>query len=224
MTESRMGHPDAWRGPRCRPHPAGTHPVPRDGRRHCGHLEAILVRQWQDGRSAPSPALVQAIDRLADLPAHLADRLADRLRGIWVGPGAVPDLDDLGFLKGVPFDPRRPRLTWDLAAGAFTGGLLAVSTARSASYDVTLHEIGHALDHIDQMSASDEFSTLHAMVRPILVDPYYRDQPAELFAEGFALAAAGYATGLVTLMNGSEARAEVVWAYFRRHYLIGRPR
>lgn len=224
MTEPGSGSPESWPGPCCRPHPPGTHPVPRDGRRHCGHLERVLVRQWEDGSPAPSPALVRAVDRLADLPAHIADRLADELRGIWAGPGAVPDLDDLGRLRGVPINPDRPRITWDLAAGAFTYGLIAVGSAESASHDVMLHEIGHALDHIDQMSAGAEFTALHALVQPVLADTVYRDRPAELFAEGFALAAAHYPAGLVTMMNGHEARAEVLWTYFGRHYLIGRHR
>ncbi len=225
MAEPRIGHANAWRGPHCSPHPPGTHPVPRDGRRHCGHLEAILVRQWEDGAPAPSQALVRAVDRLADLPAHIADRLADEIRGIWIGPGTVPDLDDLGYLRGVPLDPeRQPGPTWDLVAGAFVAGLIVVSSAPSASYDVTLHEVGHALDQIDHMSASAEFTTLHELVRPVLVSSFYRSRPAELFAEGFALVASDYPIGLVTLMGGNEERAEVLWAYFRRHYLIGRHR
>ena len=85
-----------------------------------------------------------------------------------------------------------------------------------------LHEIGHALDHIDQMSAGAEFTALHALVRPVLADTVYRDRPAELFAEGFALAAAHYPAGLVTMMNGHEARAEVLSTCFGQHYLIGR--
>lgn len=148
------------------------------------------MREWADGAPAPSQTLVRAVDRLADLPAHIADRLADEIRGIWVGPGAVPDLDHLGYLHGVPLEPGRPRATWDLAAGAWVEGLIAISSIPSASYDVTLHEVGHAIDHIDHMSASAEFAALHELVRPVLASSFYRDCAAELFAEGFALVAA----------------------------------
>jgi hypothetical protein len=214
--------PRPWTGPHCRPLPPDTHPIPRDGRRHCGHLEAILIRQWQDGTPAPFPALVQTIDRLAELPSHIADRLVSEIRGIWVGPGPIPGLDGLGYLRGVPLHPGQPEVTWDLIAGAFTDGLLTVGSIRSASYDVTLHEIGHALDQIDQMSASAEFRALHSLCRPVLVNPFYRDRPAELFAEGFTLVTTNYLAGLVMMMNGNEARAEALWAYFRRHYQIGK--
>jgi hypothetical protein len=209
---------------RCRPHPPAARPVPRDGRRDCGHLEDILVRQWPDGFPAPSAALVQAIDRLADLPAHIADRLADELEGIWVGPGSVPDLDGLGFLRGVPLNPGRSRATWDHVAGAYVEGRLVIGSIRSASCDVTLHEVGHALDQIDGMSISDEFTTLHTLCRPVLANPFYRDRPAELFAEGFALVSTNYPAAIVTMMNGNEPRAQILWAYFRRHYQIGRYR
>jgi hypothetical protein len=217
----RTRRPRPWAGPFCQPLPPETHPVPRDGRRHCGHLESILIRQWEDGTAAPCAALVQVIDRLAELPAHIADRLASEIRGIWVGPGPIPRLDGLGYLSGVPLHPDQPGVTWDLVAGAFTDGLLIVGSVRSASFDVTLHEVGHALDQIDEMSTSAEFVALHALCRPVLANPFYRDRPAELFAEGFTLVITNYLTGLITLMSGNEARAEALWAYFRRHYQIG---
>jgi Anthrax toxin lethal factor, N- and C-terminal domain len=217
---SRSGR---WAGPRCRPHSASTRPIPRDGRRHCGQLERILVRQWADGKPAPSPSLVQAIDRLADLPAHIADRLADQLNGIWVGPGPVTALDEFGYLRGLPLRPDRPHATWDLVAGAFAEGRLVVGSIKSASYDVMLHEVGHALDHIDGMSPSSEFTALHSLCKPVLANPFYHDHPEELFAEGFALVITNYPAALVTLMGGNEARAGALWAYFRRHYQIGKP-
>jgi hypothetical protein len=74
------------------------------------------------------------------------------------------------------------------------------------------------------MCVSTEFAALHSLCRPALANPFYRDRPPELFAEGFALVISNYLAGLVTLMNGNEARAEVLWAYFRRHYELGRHR
>ncbi len=136
---------------------------------------------------------LQAIDRLADLPAHIAARLADEIRGIWVGPGRGPS--------------RALTASATCAAGRSTP--TGLGGTRSASYDVTLHKIGHALDHIDQMSASTGFAALHSLCRSALADPFYRDRPAELFAEGFALVFTQYPAVLVSLMSGNEARAEV---------------
>lgn len=121
---------------------------------------------------------MRAIARLADLPAHIADRLADEIGGIWIGPGAVPDLDHLGYLRGVPLDLEQPRATWDLVVGAWIEGLIAISSAPSASYDVALHEVGHALDQIDRMSESAEFAALQGLVRPVLAGSLYRDRAA----------------------------------------------
>src|SRR5262249_39400476 len=39
------------------------------GRRHCGHIEEIVHREWAEGVTPP-PEVARAIDRLAELP-HL---------------------------------------------------------------------------------------------------------------------------------------------------------
>ena len=58
--------------------------------------------------AVPPPEVVRAIDRLAELPLSVSERLADGVDAIYVGPGGVPDLDDMGRLHGVPL-PVRPR-------------------------------------------------------------------------------------------------------------------
>src|SRR5215472_5290506 len=65
-----------------------------EGRRDCGALERVLHREWEEGL-LPPPEVVRAIDRLAELPARVAERLADGLEAIYVGPGGVPDLDNM---------------------------------------------------------------------------------------------------------------------------------
>ncbi|HXA59354.1 MAG TPA: hypothetical protein VNW94_09360, partial [Streptosporangiaceae bacterium] len=74
--------------------------MPRDGRRHCGILERVLRRQWDPVEGLPPTELIAAVDRLALLPVHIASRLADELQGLWLGPGNIPDLDDLQGLAG----------------------------------------------------------------------------------------------------------------------------
>jgi hypothetical protein len=74
------------------PHPPDTHPVPRDGRRHCGVLEEVLRRQWGPDTGQPTADMVVAVDRLAGLPVHIASRLAAGLDGIWIGLGPVTGL------------------------------------------------------------------------------------------------------------------------------------
>ena len=70
---------------------AAAHPreQPRvgDGRRNCGSLEAILWRQW-DPASPPPREVVLAVDRLAELPFRIKEKLADGLDAIFIGPGA----------------------------------------------------------------------------------------------------------------------------------------
>lgn len=91
-------------------------PLAADGRRNCGSLEAILWRQW-DPASPPSREVVAAVDRLAELPERIKERLADGLDAIFIGPGGVPELDDMTSLRGVPLPGGRA--TWDACAGAY---------------------------------------------------------------------------------------------------------
>ena len=86
-----------------------------DGRRHCGSLEAILWRQW-DPASPPSREVVMAVDRLAELPFRIKEKLADGLDAIFIGEGGVPELDDMTSLRGVTLPAGRA--TWDACAGA----------------------------------------------------------------------------------------------------------
>ena len=83
---------------------AAAHPreQPRtgDGRRHCGSLESILWRQW-DPASPPPREVVLAVDRLAELPFRIKEKLADGLDAIFIGSGGVPELDDMTSLRGV---------------------------------------------------------------------------------------------------------------------------
>ena len=85
------------------------------GHRNCGPLEKVLCRDW-DESLLPPPEVVRAIDRLAELPVTVSERLADGLDAIYVGPGGVPDLDDMSRLHRVPLPSGRA--TWDACAGA----------------------------------------------------------------------------------------------------------
>ena len=98
------------------------------GLRDCGCLEQVLHREW--ARTAEPPAeAVNAINRLADLPRLIKDRLAAGLDAIHVGGGGVPDLDDMGRLKGVPLPSGRA--TWDACAGAYGDRKIVVGSRPS---------------------------------------------------------------------------------------------
>ena len=79
---SHAGLPFAAAHPRERP-------LAADGRRHCGSLEAILWRQW-DPASPPPREVVAAVDRLAELPERIKERLADGLDAHLHRPGRRP--------------------------------------------------------------------------------------------------------------------------------------
>jgi hypothetical protein len=65
-----------------------------EGRRDCGELEHLVCREWEEG-AVPPPEAVRAIDRLAELPSRIKQILVSGLDAIFVGPGGVPDLDDM---------------------------------------------------------------------------------------------------------------------------------
>jgi hypothetical protein len=197
-----------------------------EGRRDCGELEHLVHRQWPEG-AAPPPETVRAIDRLAELPSQVKEILAAGLDAIFVGPGGVPDLDDMARLRGVPLPSGRA--TWDACAGAYGERKIIVGSRRSAAPDVMCHEIGHALDDIDGsggmwQSDSDEFRRLYDRCLPRLVSYFHRQEGAigrrEFFADAFAAIASRQRPALVDMLGGDTRIALDVMLYFNVRYGI----
>lgn len=198
-----------------------------DGRRHCGALEAVLYRQWDARQGLPPPEVVRAIDSLATLPEALQRRLAAGIDGIYVGPGGVPDLDDMGHLSGRPLPSGKA--TWDICAGAYGDRKIVVGARPSPTPDVMMHEVGHALDDIDGaeggwQSDCEAFRALYELCRPFLASDFHR-QPDDLgrrefFADAFAAIAASQRPALIDMLGGNTRAALDVMLFFNRRYGI----
>ncbi len=196
------------------------------GRRHCGHLEPLVHREWAEN-AVPSPEIVRAIDRLAELPQLIKSKLAAGLDAIYVGMGGVPNLDDMGRLAGVPLPSGRA--TWDACAGAYGERKIIVGSRPSPSPDVMCHEIGHALDDIDGIddqwqSDSAEFQALYDQCLPHMVSAFHQ-QPGllgrrEFFADAFAAIASRQRPALVEMLGGDTRTALNVMLYFNVRYGI----
>lgn len=206
------------------PHAQGR-PRSADGRRHCGSLEPILWRQWDAAQ--PPPEVVEAIDRLAELPEQIKEKLATGLDWIFVGPGGVPELDEMTALRGV----RLPsgQASWDACAGAYGERKIVVGSQPSPTPDVMCHEVGHALDDLDSppgkwQSDSAQFSILYDQCQPHLASDFHR-QPGglgrkEFFADAFAAIASGQRPALVDMLSGDTRTALRVMLFFNRRYGI----
>jgi hypothetical protein len=196
------------------------------GRRHCGHIEQLVHREWAQD-AVPPPEVVRAIDRLADLPQLIKVKLAAGLDAIYVGMGGVPNLDEMGRLSGVPLPSGRA--TWDACAGAYGERKIIVGSRPSPSPDVMCHEIGHALDDIDGVgeqwqSDSEEFHSLYDQCLPYMVSAFHR-QPGllgrrEFFADAFAAIASRQRPALVEMLGGDTRSALNVMLYFNVRYGI----
>jgi hypothetical protein len=207
-------------------HPRG-YPVTADGRRNCGPLEAVLWRQWDAATSMPPPQVVAAIDRLAEFPAQLQEKLAAGLDGIYVGAGGVPDLDDMAALHGVPLPSGKA--TWDACAGAYGDRKIVVGTRPSPTPDVMCHEVGHALDDLDSpagkwQSDSAEFRLIYDQCQPFIASDFHRQRGGlgrkEFFADSFAAIASAQRPALVDMLSGNTRVALRVMLYFNRRYGI----
>jgi hypothetical protein len=196
------------------------------GHRHCGLLEKILHRQWK-ADELPPPQIVLAVDRLAEFPQLIKERLVAGLDAIYVGPGGVPDLDDMASLKGMPLPSGRA--TWDACAGAYGDRKIIVGSRLSPTPDVMCHEIGHALDDIDGadgtwQSDSPEFSTLYGQCRPWMASDFHRQTGPlgrrEFFADAFAAIASSQRPALVEMLGGNTRVALGVMLYFNVRYGI----
>jgi len=208
------------------PHPPDF-PDLGDGRRHCGALERVLHRQWDAADGPPPPEIVRAIESLARLPDRLKEKLADGLEGIYVGPGGVPDLDDMGYLRGAPLPSGRA--TWDICAGAYGDRKIVVGDRPSPTPDVMMHEVGHALDDVDAppgdwVSDSPEFKALYEQCLPHLVSGFHKQGNGlgrkEFFADAFAAIASRQRPALVDMLGGDTRTALNVMLFFNRRYGI----
>ena len=207
------------------PHPKG-HPPTADGRRNCGALETILWRQW-DASAPPSAEVIAAVDRLAEFPRALQEKLAAGLDGIYVGDGGVPQLDDMAALHGVPLPSGRA--TWDACAGAYGERKIVVGSRPSPTPDVMCHEVGHALDDLDSppgkwQSDSAEFRMIYDQCQPFIASDFHRQRGGlgrkEFFADAFAAIASAQRPALVDMLGGNTRIALRVMLYFNRRYGI----
>lgn len=196
------------------------------GRRHCGRLEEVLRRQWAED-SVPPAEVVTAIDRLAELPQLIKEKLVAGLDAIFVGPGGVPDLDDMGNLSGVPLPSGRA--TWDACGGAYGDRKIIIGSRPSPTPDVTCHEIGHALDDLDGLegqwqSDSAEFLVLYDQCLPSVLSGFHKQRGVlgrrEFFADSFAAIASSQRPALVDMLGGDTRAALNVMLYFNVRYGI----
>jgi hypothetical protein len=203
---------------------AGAWQERTDGSAHCGSLEPLVHRQWDPAQPVPAEVL-HAVARLADLPQTIKDKLATAVDAIYIGPGGVPELDDMGRLSGVPLPSGRA--TWDACAGAFGDRKIVVGTRPSPSPDVMCHEVGHAIDDGDAppgkwQSDSAEFRKLYDQCLPHLVSDFHKQQGSlgrrEFFADAFAAIASRQRPALVDMLGGSTRVALNVMLYFNRRY------
>ena len=196
------------------------------GHRHCGQLEPILHREWEPGE-LPPPQIVLAVDRLAEFPQLIKEKLLAGLDAIYVGPGGVPDLDDMGSLSGTPLPSGKA--TWDACAGAYGDRKVIVGARPSPTPDVMCHEIGHALDDIDGgqdrwQSDSADFVWLYMQCLPSMRNDFHR-QPGylgrrEFFADAFAAIASSQRPALLEMVGGNTRAALNVMLYFNVRYGI----
>ena len=195
-----------------------------EGSADCGPLERVLHREWP-ASAVPSPPVVLAVNRLAGLPLTIKNILAAGLEAIHVGEGGVPELDDMGRLRGVPLPSGRA--TWDACAGAYGKRKIIVGTRPSSAPDVMCHEVGHALDDIDRVegewqSDSAEFRRLYERCQQTLVSDFHK-QPGDLgrrefFADAFAAIASRQRPALVDMLGGNIRTALDVMLYFNLRY------
>jgi hypothetical protein len=197
---------------------------PDAGFRHCGRLEEVLIREWA-AETEPAPECITAVNRLADLPLLVKEKLAVGLDAIHVGSGGVPDLDDMGGLSGVPLPSGRA--TWDACAGAYGDRKIIVGSRPSPTPDVMCHEVGHALDDIDGpdggwLSDAADFRALYGRCLPHLASEFHRHGGTlgrrEFFADAFAAIASGQRPALVEMLRGDTRTALDVMLYFNVRY------
>ena len=184
-------------------------------------LRQILHDQTPDQPSAANRA---AVARLVELPTHLIDLLLAHgtVRTIYIGAGPVPDLDEMGRLRGQPVREERPDVLWDDTVAAFRSGMLLLGDLPdrpSVTCDVPAHEIGHAICVADDLACyRDDFPALYRACQPVLCSPW--DDRDEFYAEVWASVFVGNGDWLTSIVGGRMDLAEQLWVWFAMRYQL----
>ncbi|XVQ07198.1 hypothetical protein ACQP1W_31815 [Spirillospora sp. CA-255316] len=124
--------------------------------------------------------MADLVRRLAALPTFLKAELGEKLYGIYVGPGGVPDLDEMGHLRGRQLPSGRG--VWDDCGGAYLHRSIILGDRPTPTPDVVLHEVGHALDDIrgagaGLVSDGPVWDAIYRICVPKMVLPVHRARP-----------------------------------------------
>lgn len=158
----------------------------------------------------------QHLRDLESMPRGFHETLADHFgqqdaSGFYVGDRAVPELDDLGDLRGVTPRGWPPGSTWDRVPGAYDPNRRVAALGgghRHGSISLAMHEGSHAFDHaLGQVSSSagfvDVFHKVHATahMNPYLTHP---GNPSGYLSEGFAEGFAAWSKGRAAGASGDD--------------------
>jgi hypothetical protein len=184
------------------------------------------------------------LERFYPVGAHrtLRDHFAEKPgAGFFLGDNAVPELDDLGHLRGVQPRGWSPGETWDSVDGAYSPGTRVcacggkVNGAGAKHSSTALHEGGHAFDDAlatqgvirGGASRSDEFramwdSVLTAHGSRLKVEGYFTPEanPTGYYSEAFAEAWAEWSRARVLQAGDKAAMAEVIGRALTRRLTI----
>lgn len=170
------------------------------------------------------------LHELEEVPAHIHGAVRDHLvrqgrnAGIYTGNAMVPELDDLGHLRGTSPRGWPPGSTWDDVPGVVAEGrIIAIGDGRhSGASSTARHELGHGADEaigarlgVGKMSARPDWLSLHGdyVAEPGPHNPYYlqpgRAGAQEMWAEAFSAWAHGRRRG------GPAAAQQEIAAHFR---------
>ena len=168
-----------------------------------------------------SEIAAQHLRDLESLPRGVHETLADHFgqqdgSGFYIGDRAMPELDDLGDLRGVQPRGWPPGATWDRVPGAYDPNRRVVAAGGGGnghgSISLAMHEGSHALDHaLGQVSMSTEFvDVFHKVHATAHMNPYltHPGNPSGYLNEGFAEGFAAWSKGRAAGASGDDlARA-----------------
>jgi hypothetical protein len=104
-----------------------------------------------------------------------------------------------------------------MVPGAVVGRVMAIGTGDHVSVSLVDHEVGHALEVMDDMATRPDWQAIMHRSRPLLAIDRYQDA-REWWAEAWALCATGRLSQLVRTLGGDANTAEMTWAYYRLQY------
>ncbi len=121
------------------------------------HIEKIIEHKIVlDDRGMDEPFRIVRLNEINSLPDVFLKMMGEAKVPYKMANGGISNFEELSNQKGKPLDDSNPSFTWDDLAGVTSPQGVFLGTTRSGSRSVSIHEGGHVIDALVNLTTTSE--------------------------------------------------------------------